>query len=152
MSSRHKPRGSLVFFPTIEPGNELFGKLRTLGLPTRDYAVFGSGPLAVRGLIREIRDLDLVARGTAWERAKRLGPVRAAPKGDPVVWLEGGAIEVFGGWLGWDVEALIDGAEIIGGLPFARLEDVLTFKRSYGRPKDLIHARLIEEHWRDGAP
>jgi hypothetical protein len=46
----------------------LFDKLRTLGLPVGDYAVFGSGPLVVRGLTREYRDLDVVARGAAWER------------------------------------------------------------------------------------
>jgi hypothetical protein len=68
-----------------------------------------------------------------------------------VVWLEGGKIEVFGAWLGWDPDSLIDRAELIDGLPFARLEDVLAFKLSYGRPKDLEHARLIEEHLR-GAP
>ncbi len=137
---------------TTSPGGDLFGKLRALGLPVGDYAVFGSGPLAVRGLIRELRDLDLVARGAAWERARGLGPVRAAPEGDPVIWLEGGAIEVFGGWLGGDIDALIDNAEIIDGLPFARLEDVLAFKLSYGRPKDIAHARLIEAHLRGGSP
>jgi len=61
----------------------------------------------------------------------------------------GGAIEVYGGWLGWDLDALIDKAEIIDGLPFARLKDVLAFKRSLGRAKDLAHVRLIEEHLRD---
>ena len=126
----------------------LLGKLRALDLPEGDYAVFGSGPLAAHGLVEEVRDLDVVARGPAWARAKELGPVRTAPKGDPVVWLEGGAIEVFGGWLGWDIDALIDNAEIIDGLPFARLEDVLAFKLSHGRPKDVAHARLIEEHLR----
>jgi hypothetical protein len=73
-----------------------------------------------------------------------LGPVRTAPEGDPVVRLEGGGIEVFGGWLGWDIDALIDNAEIIDGLPFARLEDVLAFKRFYGRPKDIAHVCLYE--------
>jgi len=81
-------------------GADIFGKLRALGLPAGDYAVFGSGPLAIRGLIEGARDLDVVARGTAWERARRLGTVREAPGGDPVVRLEGGVIEVFGGWLG----------------------------------------------------
>ena len=127
---------------------ELFGRLRAVGLPEGDYAVFGSGPLAARGLIREIGDLDVVARGAAWERAKALGPSSFAPGGDPVVRLGGGDIEVFGGWLGWDVDALIDRAEVVGELSFARLEDVLAFKLSYGRPKDLAHARLIEEHLR----
>ncbi len=128
-----------------------FGKLRELNLPTADFAVFGSGPLAVRGLIEEVHDLDVVARGVAWEQAKGLGQVRTAPEGDPVVWLEGGAIEVFGGWLGWDIDVLIDNAEIIEGLPFARLEDVLAFKLSCGRPKDVAHARLIEGHLRGGS-
>ena len=127
---------------------ELFGRLKALGLPKGDYAVFGSGPLAARGLIREIGDLDVVARGAAWGRAKELGSARRAPGGDPVVRLGGGDIEVFGGWLGWDVDALVDRAEVVGGLPFAQLEDVLAFKLSHGRPKDLAHARLIEEHLR----
>jgi hypothetical protein len=46
--------------------------------------------------------------------------------------------------LGWDIRAIIERAEVIDGLPFARLEDVLALKRSYGRPKDLEHARIIE--------
>ena len=127
---------------------ELFSRLKALGLPEGDYVVFGSGPLAARGLIREIGDLDVVARGAAWERAKALGPAGLAPGGDPVVRLGDGDIEVFGGWLGWDVDALVDRAEVVGGLPFACLEDVLAFKLSHGRPKDLAHARLIEEHLR----
>ena len=68
------------------------------------------------------------------------------------MWVEGGAIESVGGWLGWDIDALIDNAEIIDGLPFARLEDVLAFKLSYGRPKDIAHARLTEAHLRGGWP
>ena len=138
------------------PGGEricarLFGKLRALELPHRDYAVFGSGPLAARGLIDEVCDLDVVARRTAWTKARGLGPVQPAPGGDPVVMLEGRAIEIFGGWLGWDIDAIIDGAQIIDGVPFARLEDVLAFKLHFGRPKDLVHARLISEHLRGDA-
>jgi|SRR5215208_109013 hypothetical protein len=126
----------------------LLGKLRELDLPEGDYALFGSAPLVACGLLREVHDLDVVARGAAWDRARELGAVRTAPQGDPVVWLEGGALEIFGGWLGWDIDALIDDAKIIDGLPFARLEDVLAFKRSYGRPKDIAHVHLIEDYLR----
>ena len=65
--------------------------------------------------------------------------------------LEGGRIEVFGGWMGPDIDALIDGARCIDGLPLARLEDVLARRRAYGRPKDLEHVQLIERHLRDQA-
>jgi hypothetical protein len=126
----------------------LFGKLRALELPAQHYAVFGSGPLAVRGLIEHISDLDVVARGPAWRKAAALGPVVVASGGDRVVSLEGGTIEIFDGWLGWDADAIIDGAETIEGLPFARLEEVQAFKLHHGRPKDLEHARLIGEHLR----
>jgi hypothetical protein len=44
---------------------------------------------------------------------------------------------------GWDAGAIIDGAETIEGLPFARLEDVQAFKLHHGRPKDLEHARPL---------
>ena len=66
--------------------------------------------------------------------------------------LESDAIEIFGGWLGWDIDAIIEDAELVDGLPFARLEDVLAFKRAHGRPKDLEHARLLEAYLRDGTP
>ena len=130
----------------------LFEKLGTLLLPTSDYAVFGSGPLVAHGLLEEAQDVDVVARGAAWERATELGPVLVAALGDPVVRLESGAIEIFSGWLGWDIDAIIEGAELIDGLPFARLEDVLAFKRAYGRPKDLEHARLLEAYLRGRPP
>lgn len=126
---------------------EFFEKVRALGLPGGDYAVFGSGPLVARGLIGHANDVDLIARGLAWERASSLGTVEIAPKGDPVVKLEG-AIDVFVGWLGLDVDAVIDRAELVADLPFARLEDVLAFKRALGRPKDLRHIRLVEEFLR----
>lgn len=126
----------------------LFGKLRALELPAQHYAVFGSGPLAVRGLIEHISDLDVVARGPAWRKAAALGAVGVASGGDRVVRLEGGTIEIFDGWLGWDADAIIDGAETIEGLPFARLEEVQAFKLHHGRPKDLEHAQLIGEHLR----
>lgn len=79
-------------------------------------------------------------------KARSLGPVLAIPKGDPVVRLGDGDIEVFSGWLGRDLDAIIDGAAIMESLPFAQLEDVRIFKHALGRPKDLRHVLLIEEH------
>ena len=69
--------------------------------------------------------------------------------GDPVVGL--GGVEIFGGWLGMDADGIIDRAETVWGLPFARLEDALAFERLLERPKDREHVRLIREHLEGGA-
>jgi hypothetical protein len=45
----------------------LLVKLREFDLPEGDYAVFGSTPLVACGLLREVHDLDVVARGAAWD-------------------------------------------------------------------------------------
>ncbi len=46
--------------PAPQSGQVLFDRLRTLSLPEGSFAVFGSGPLAIRGLIDEIGDLDII--------------------------------------------------------------------------------------------
>ena len=56
-------------------GAELFELLRSMKLPTGHYAVFGSGPLLVRGIIESVNDLDVICRGPAWSRACELGPL-----------------------------------------------------------------------------
>lgn len=57
----------------------------------------------------------------------------------------GGLIEFSQGWISddWDADDLIDGAEIIQGLPFARLSDVLAYKQALSRPKDLRDITLL---------
>ena len=139
-------------FVTQTGGHSFWEQVRALDLPENDYAIFGSGPLAARGLIELKNDVDIVARGPAWTKAMGLGPVTVARHGDPLVRLHGGRIEVFAGWMEMDVDGIIDRAELIEGLPFAHLEDVLSFKRALGRVKDLEHIRLIEEHLRGGSP
>ena len=127
-------------------------KVAALRLPAGDYAVFGSGPILAHGLVRSVNDVDVLARGAAWETARGLGAVVDGEMGDPVVRLGGGEVEIFGGWLGMDADGIIDGAETVWGLPFARLEDVLQFKRLLARPKDREHARLIKSYLGGGAP
>ena len=53
--------------------NLLLAELKNLRLACGDYAVFGSGPLLVRGIIPESNDLDVICRGEAWERVKQIG-------------------------------------------------------------------------------
>lgn len=126
----------------------LIQTLVMLDLPKNDFAVFGSGPLLAAGLVDQISDLDLVARGAAWEKAKTLGPVALTKSGFQVVSLCDGRIEVFDGWApgDWNLGLLIDGAKIIEGIHFVTLAQVLYWKRLMNRPKDAEHIRLLQEH------
>jgi hypothetical protein len=123
-----------------------FRELLSLHLPTSDYAIAGSGPLFARRLIRSVGDLDVVARGEAWRRAAALGPVEEAPEaGVHRVVLFDGLVEVLDGWYPqvWDVDELIDGAEIIDGIRFVPLPVVEWTKSRSRRAKDREHLRLL---------
>jgi len=110
-----------------------------LDLDCRDFVIFGSGPLLAHGLRRHIQDLDVVARGAVWCRVSQYGfPTAGSINGAPMAVFWGGLIQFSPGWISedWDTDDLIGRAEIIEGLPFAQLTDVLEYKQMLGRPKD----------------
>jgi hypothetical protein len=109
--------------------------------------VFGSGPLIVRGIIEATNNLDVISRGAAWEKACELGElVTLAEHNVDIVSFLDGAITIGTSWAYGDVDidGLIDTADIIDGLPFARLEHVVKYKEIAGRTKDLEHLRLLK--------
>ncbi|HEX4789860.1 MAG TPA: hypothetical protein VH372_15425 [Actinospica sp.] len=129
--------------------HRLIRLLEKLALPASDYVVTGSGPLLAHGLKNNIHDIDLVARGKAWEQAAALGTVRRSKSGlGRWIALCGGQIEVFDHWVGgrFDVDAMIDAAELVEGVPFMSLRETLRWKRGLGRAKDLRDAALIERY------
>ena len=129
--------------------HRLIRLLAKLALPPSDYVVTGSGPLLAHGLKDSIHDLDLLARGEAWELAAGKGRIIPSRSGLGCrIVLHHGDIEVFDHWVGGltDVDALIDSAEFIDGVPFLSLADTLTWKRGLGRAKDLLDIALIEHH------
>lgn len=119
----------------------MMDRLVALDLPPGDFAVHGSGALLLRGMVDTVTDLDVVARAAAWQRACELGPVEHGAL-DPVV-RPRGDVEIWGGWLGDDIDALIGGAEIVEGWPCVRLAEVLAFKERLARPKDRRHIALL---------
>ena len=129
----------------------LFDLLRSLELPMGDHAIFGSGPLIVRGIIEGTNDLDVISRGRAWERALRAGELLSLPDGARIVSCFDGAVTIGTNWAygDFDINELIDTAETIDGLPFVRLEHVVRYKEIAARPKDLTHLELLARHQRD---
>lgn len=135
--------------PESGHGTELFELLRSMAIPTGHYAVFGSGPLLVRGIIESVNDLDVICRGPAWSRARELGPLVDLNEEEVrIVSTHDGAI-TFGttwGYGSFDLTDLIDTADIMLELPFVRLEHVIEYKRVADRPKDRTHLDLIEKY------
>ena len=118
--------------------------LDALGLPRDQYAVFGSGPLAVRNL-RPAGDLDLIVLPTLWTHLAARYPV--TQKG-ALQHIALGNIEIWPDWhsAAGPVAALIADADLIGGYRFVTVARTLAWKRALARPKDLADVALIEHH------
>ncbi len=123
----------------------LLDELRKLSLPAEDCALFGSGPLLAHGWLRSAGDLDVLARGSAWERARGLGEVVHLDRWGVDVVNIGADITVGTEWAigDVDVDALIDGADMVDGLPCAPLAMVEQYKRIADRPKDGEHLETM---------
>lgn len=120
----------------------LFEYLRRLELPAGDFAVFGSGPLIVRRWISGTNDLDVICRGDAWDLACETGTVNYDERYDVSLASHCNGRVTFGmRWAigNFDIDELIDTAEIIDGLPFVQLKHVIAYKEIRASAKDLLH-------------
>lgn len=130
-----------------------FETLRSLNLPKSDFAIFGSGPLLVRGIIAESNDLDVLCRGEAWQLVQTLGEKNHLDRYDvTVVIMNGGELSFGDRWAigDFDVDVLIGTAELIDELPFVRLEHVIRYKQMADRDKDRAHLAAYEAWKRSG--
>lgn len=114
-----------------------------MALPEGSYAVFGSGPLAVRGLIDEVGDLDIIVRDATWNQVKDLGEIIMYGDDQTVDLGNGLTFGRSSAYGDFNIGQLIEEAELIDGLPFVQLEAVVEFKRLANRPKDLRHLELM---------
>lgn len=129
----------------MEPA--LFDQLRRLDLPPHGYAIFGSGPLAIRGIIPLSNDLDILCDKEVWELVSSIGTIEYLPEYDiTIAKLSNGAVTFGTKWgIGnFDVNDLIFSAEIIDALPFVRLEHVICYKKIRSSAKDLLHLNALE--------
>jgi len=124
---------------------KLLEELKRLRLPADKFAIFGSGPMSVRGM-RESNDLDIIVKKDLWDRLDKRFLIRSDSGGIVL-----GSIDVAKDWLPWfdDIDELIDTADIIGGFRYVKLEHVLKWKREMSREKDRKDVKLIEEYMRN---
>lgn len=124
-------------------GHPLIGLLEELALNPDDFVVHGSGPMLAHGL-RDIEELDVIARGSAWRKAIRLGtPTVGTISGAPMYEFAGGLIHVSRHWFlppadnDQGVDRLIETSQLLDGLRFAPLAAVLAYKQQLNRAKDV---------------
>ena len=98
--------------------------LKTYNLPKGEYAVFGSAPLVISGVINDVRDFDVIIRPRSWS-FRTESEYRTED------------IEFFNKWPGFDVSDLIDNHTFeYSGVLFVNPEKVIEYKRQMNRPKD----------------
>ena len=128
---------------------DILARLAELDLDPAHYVVHSTASLALRGVLTEAGDLDVVARGAAWETALALvrGGKATLDRGvqDQRVSLNGD-VEVYDGWLGESAASVISRAELVDGIPCAPITDVIAMKERLGRPKDHRHLELIRAY------
>lgn len=127
----------------------LFQRVRDLNLPIGEYAIFGSGPMGVRG-IREMGDVDIIVTQKLWDNFIKK-PDWEQRQIDNLCGIKNEKlnIEIWKDWwIGWNVEQMIKEAETIDGLPFVSLEMMIEWKTLVGREKDLKDLELIK-NWKN---
>lgn len=102
--------------------------------------------MCIRGL-RECNDVDVVVSEDVFYSYENnpewtVEITEAGGRG-----LKKDRMELFKDWLPgeWNVDKLIDESEIIDGLPFVRLEEVLKWKKLMWREKDRQDIELINK-------
>ena len=135
----------------VKSNQQKFEALKKFNLPIGQYAVTASGPLGIRNL-REIQDVDIIVSIELWnELASQYGVMDvdgvmkiAFPGEDIEAFTEGSFYTKANDPDAPSIVERISQAEIIDGLPFESLENILLFKRKMKREKDLKDIQLIE--------
>lgn len=92
-------------------------------------------------------DVDVICRQDVWDIVSQQGHVEYLPEYDlSIVSMAQGALSFGTSWgIGaFDVDELIDTAEIIDDLPFVKLEHVVSYKKTRSSEKDLLHLAALE--------
>ena len=124
-------------------------KIKFLNLPLGKYTVFGSGPMAARGL-KEANDIDILVTLDLWNTlSKTMKQEKSKLSNTPfLVYNKDNTItfwkDMYPGK--WDIDKLIKTSDIIDGVPFVKLTEVYRWKKMMNRDKDKNDMLLIEKY------
>ncbi|MDX1536012.1 MAG: hypothetical protein R3346_04605 [Candidatus Spechtbacterales bacterium] len=128
---------------------DIIDKAKKLNLPRGKYAIFGSGPMTIYK-IRDSRDVDIIVTKDLYSIIKNNPEFKEKTWDDGDRYLVKDNIGIFHSWnygeYRPDVDKLIDQAELVEGIPFVPLQEVLKWKKAFGREKDKKDIQLIEKY------
>lgn len=124
----------------------IINQVKSLNLPLGQYVVVGSGAMSVHG-IRPHKDIDLLVTQELYDELKRRGWEETEVKPGFLV-VKQNDVEASVGMMTLEkyqpnVHEVIAQAEIIHGVAFAQLKEIIAFKTEKGREKDLHDIKLI---------
>lgn len=128
--------------------NDVLERVKELDFPKDAYLVFSGAVMAVHG-IRETEDVDIVVSGAFFESLKQMDGWRVEFSYE-TAFCKRGDVEV-ASRLDWEeyattFEEAKRRQDIISGVPFMSLDDVVQFKRAMGRKKDHEDINLIKTY------
>ena len=123
-------------------------QLRRLGYPLNKMLIIGSGTMALLGL-KKNDDIDIWATKDVHRRMandKKL--VRMVKHGDVIYETKDGNIEIGSNLpcTKGSLQAHLKRAIVVYGFHFKSVDDVLSWKKCMGRPKDKLHIKIIEKY------
>lgn len=140
---------------THAANNWIVETVKSLNLPSDQYAVFGSGLLDVLGL-KKAGDIDLVVTKKLFDVLSTDEQWQDFTYPDSHLGLKHRTknIELF-----YEADMpfcdetsivqMIRDAVVVDGVKFVRLEDILVWKKAFGREKDLWAVELIEAYMKE---
>lgn len=129
---------------------DIFEKVKSINLPLGQYCVVGSGPLGAHGL-REVNDVDISVTPSLYKALKDKGwQIKHYPNGDEYLSFDCFEACVGFSWKNYHPDPMdqIKEAEIVNDVPFLRLQELVKWKKEFGREKDLKDIALIEDYFK----
>ena len=120
-------------------------KLDHLNFPKDQYLIWGSGPLAIRGL-REARDVDLIVTKNLWDDLIK----KYTPEGPKKNNIKIADIEIWNDLLNLTdkIDEIIADSDSIEGFPFMKLSYTVEWKKNRNSKKDLRDIALIKKYFK----
>lgn len=126
---------------------EILEKIKSLNIPIGKYIVIGSSILEVKG-IRKANDIDILILDGEFDKLRTAGfQEKRYPDGN--ITLVGNNFEISNKFISGyrqNPGVAISKAEIINGVPFMTLRELIKYKQFMRRVKDLKDIKLIKSY------